>query len=130
MRPLRAAVGRTFSVYIRLATNENHPCGVMAWAAADTRRALELLSALAKQDPEALFEAACCRAGLSALAGREGSGVPVDQGSVEADQAMASLARAVELGDRNVAPYRIEAALDPPREREDFKGLMGKLQRD
>jgi serine/threonine protein kinase/tetratricopeptide (TPR) repeat protein len=105
---------------------EGDPSG----AAANLRRALELLSALAKQDSETLFEAACCSAGLSALAGREGSGVPAAQGSVEADRAMAFLARALALGGDSLAACRTEAALDPLRGREDFKKLMADLERE
>ena len=77
-----------------------------------------------------MFEAACCRATLSALAGREGSGVPAAQGSVEAAQAVAFLARAVELGGFSLAAYRTEAALDPLRGREDFRKLMAELERE
>lgn len=61
---------------------------------------------------------------LSALAGREGSGVPADEATPQADRAMAALQRAVAMGYRDSAEFRREPALDPLRGRDDFRLLM------
>src|SRR5262249_48647890 len=66
-----------------LATGAN-PAG----AAADTRRALDVFDALKSRSGAELFETACCHAVLSALAGREGSGVPVADGPLASTKAI------------------------------------------
>ena len=43
-------------------------------------------------------------------------------------QAMSVLRQAVSLGYRNPDWYRTESALDPIRERDDFKKLLAELQ--
>jgi hypothetical protein len=76
------------------------------------------------QDADHWFAMAFCRATLSALAGRDGSGVPAASSSGDADVAMALLGKAVAMGYRSPDAYRTEDALDPLRGREDFKLLM------
>ena len=49
------------------------------------------------------------------------------EGKAHADQAMALLRKAVD-GYGNVHEYRAEGALDPLREREDFKKLLTELE--
>jgi len=61
---------------------------------------------------------------LVGLAGRKGSGLWVDQGSVKAEQAMSVLSKAVALGYRNAAFLRTEPALHSRRDRPDFRLLM------
>jgi eukaryotic-like serine/threonine-protein kinase len=70
------------------------------------------------------FLLACCHAGLAGLAGRPGSGVSAAEGAVQAEKAMAVLRQAVTMGYRNPDAYRTESALDPLRNRPDFRGLM------
>ena len=49
------------------------------------------------------------------------------EGKAHADQAMALLRKAVD-GYRYIHDYRTEGALDPLREREDFKKLLAELE--
>jgi hypothetical protein len=70
------------------------------------------------------FETAGAHATLSAMAGREGSGVPAEEATLQADRAIADLCRAVAMGYRDRAEYRREPALDPLRGRPDFRLLM------
>ena len=46
------------------------------------------------------------------------------EGPAEADKAMDRLRRAVAMGYRNFDALRTEAALDPLRDRDDFRLLM------
>jgi hypothetical protein len=46
-----------------------------------------------------------------------------------ADQAMASLVKAVEAGYRIAGSFRMDPALDPLRKREDFKKLIDELEK-
>ena len=73
---------------------------------------------------EQTFFLACCHAGLAGLAGRPGSGVSAAEGADQAEKAMAVLRRAVAMGYRNPDTYRTESALDPLRNRPDFRALM------
>ena len=50
------------------------------------------------------------------------------EGKAHADQAMALLRKAVDAGYRYIPLYRTEGALDPLREREDFKKLLTELE--
>ena len=79
--------------------------------------------------PWNLFEVACCHAALAGLAGRAGSGVPAAEGEAEAAKAMEWLRKAIANGYRNTNELRIESALDPLRDRPDFKKLMGDLEK-
>ena len=75
-------------------------------------------------------EIACCHAAHAGLAGRAGSGVTAAEGESEAARAMEWLGRAVANGFRNANLLRIESALDPLRERSDFKKLVAELLKD
>ena len=77
-----------------------------------------------------LFESACCHAILAGLAGRPGSGVPAANGEPNAAKAMMYLNRAVANGYGNQNELRIESALDPLRNRADFKKLMAELEKN
>jgi tetratricopeptide (TPR) repeat protein len=101
--------------------------GDPAGAAGDTRRALKLFDELPRQSCEEWFETACCHATLSALAGREGSGVPAADGLAKADQALALLKMAVSMGYR-AATFQTETALDALRGREDFQKLRAAIE--
>jgi tetratricopeptide (TPR) repeat protein len=93
-------------------------------AAADLRRAVALYDALPSRWGEAWFLSACSHAALAGLAGREGSGVSAAEAVTEADAAMALLRKAVEVGYRSLDAFRHEDALDPLRDRPDFRLLM------
>ena len=73
---------------------------------------------------EQWYETACCHAELSGLAGVAGSGISADRSAPEANAAMDLLHKAAALGFRNADAIRTEAALDPLRDRPDFRLLM------
>jgi serine/threonine protein kinase/tetratricopeptide (TPR) repeat protein len=101
----------------------------LAGAAADVRRAQSLSEGL----PPGLLhqiETACCHAALASLAGRAGSGVSAAEGEEAVAKAMERLGRAVASGYRNTNQLRIESALDPLRDRADFKKLVAELEKN
>jgi hypothetical protein len=75
-------------------------------------------------EPSQMFLLAGCHAGLSAIAGRPASGVQAAEGPTESDHAMKWLRQAVAVGYRNTTAYRTETALDPLRNRHDFRLLI------
>ena len=101
--------------------------GDPAGAAADVRQALRLSEGLRLPEGDAAFAIACSHAAFAGLAGQEGSGVSAAEGKGHADQAMALLRKAVN-GFRYIFLFRDEGALDPLREREDFKKLLTELE--
>ncbi len=101
--------------------------GDVAQATTDIRRALELWDGFSTRSGELWFETACSHATLSALAGREGSGVPVADKPAEAEQALVMLKKAIEMGYR-AETFRTDSALDPLRERDDFQRLMAEIE--
>ena len=103
--------------------------GEPARAVTDTRRALGLCDLLQPRSSWDLFETACCHAALAGLAEPPGSGVSSDEGKAEATTAIKWLLRAVAMGYRNTNELRIESALDPLRNRPDFKKLMAELEK-
>jgi hypothetical protein len=103
--------------------------GAFDRAAAEARRALSLLDGLPSRDGVDLFRTACCRAVLAGLAGRDGSGISSADAKPEADQAMTALRKAVGIGFRNATVLRTQPALDPLRNREDFKQLIEELEK-
>jgi hypothetical protein len=98
--------------------------GGPAGATADARRAVELFDALPLRSGRVWFDSACAHAALAGLAGREGSGVSAAEATSEAETAVALLHKAVGVGFRNPDVYRTEDALDPLRDRDDFRLLM------
>jgi hypothetical protein len=103
--------------------------GDPAGAAADARRALLLLlEGLPSRSGEDSFNEGCCHAALAGLAGLDGAGVSAAEGKAEADQAMALLRKTVVTGYRDASGLRTDSALDPLREREDFKELLEELE--
>ena len=102
--------------------------GDPAGAAADVRHSLRLFEALRLPEGLAAFNIACSHAALVGFAGQEGTGVSAAEGKAHADQAMALLRKYVEAGFGNIHEYRTEGALDPLREREDFKKLLTELE--
>jgi len=101
--------------------------GDPAGAAADVRHALRLSEGLRLPEGYAAFAIACSHAALAGLAGQEGTGVSAAEGKAHAAQAMALLRKAVD-GYGIIREYRTEGALDPLREREDFKKLLTELE--
>jgi eukaryotic-like serine/threonine-protein kinase len=96
----------------------------LAGAADAWRRASEQYESNQSPDGANTFHLACCHAGLAGLAGRRGSGVSNDEGEVRAEKAMGLLRQAVTMGFRNPDAYRTESALDPLRNRPDFRALI------
>ncbi len=75
-------------------------------------------------DGEFVFYHAGCHASLSTLAGAQGTDVPTGERDAETGRAMDLLRRAVAMGYRDPSAYRTETALDPLRERSDFRLLL------
>ncbi len=92
-----------------------------AGAAADMRRAVALYDALPSRTGEQWFLSACSHAALAGLAVQAGSGVSAAEAASQAETALALLYKAVAMGYRNPAAYRTEDALDPLRDRDDFR---------
>jgi hypothetical protein len=66
---------------------------------------------------------------LAGLADQTGAGVSSLEAKAEADQAMASLRKAVNAGYRIAAELRTDSAFDPLRSREDFQKLTEELEK-
>jgi hypothetical protein len=94
-----------------------------AGAVADARRAMVLYEGLPTLSGEDWYELACCHATLAA-AGRNGSGNSSSNGENEADKAMTLLRKAEAEGFRDTNVMTREPALDPLRNRLNFKLLM------
>jgi hypothetical protein len=67
---------------------------------------------------------ACCRACLAGLGNIPGSRLSAAEPADQAEKAMAALRHAASMGYRNPDAYRTESALDPLRNRPDFRALM------
>jgi eukaryotic-like serine/threonine-protein kinase len=98
--------------------------GDPASAAADWRRAVATFEAMPPRDPEAAFVEACCHAMLAGAASRASSALPPGDGLIEAGRALSILRQAVAIGFRSTRRYRTEPALEPLRDRDDFRLLM------
>ena len=98
-------------------------------ALADSRRSVKLFDAQPSASGEAWFLSACANA-VAGLAARDGSGVSAAVPTSEAEAAMARLQKAVAAGYRNREVYRSADALDPLRDRPDFKKLMAELEKN
>jgi eukaryotic-like serine/threonine-protein kinase len=98
--------------------------GDYAGAAADARRSVELFGAVPLRSGEQWFLSACADAALAGLAFCDGSGVSAARATSEAEAAAARLHKAIDAGYRNPVTYRTNDALDPLRDRPDFKLLM------
>jgi eukaryotic-like serine/threonine-protein kinase len=97
--------------------------GDAAGAVADCRKAVALFEGLPTRSAEEWYEEACCHAVLAA-AGRDGSGMSASDGMTEASKAMTLLRKAMAAGNRDTDAMTGESALDPLRNRPDFKLLM------
>ena len=93
-------------------------------AAADLRRSIGRYAAEPSLNGQQRYHFACGRAMLSGLAARADSGVSAAEAMSEADAAMVLLREAIAMDFRVVGDYRTEEALDPLRDREDFRLLM------
>ncbi len=74
------------------------------------------------------YETGCCHAALAGLAGAAGSGVPAGSRPGEADRAMELLRRAVSMDYRDLDGFRTESALEPLRNRNDFRLMTMDLE--
>jgi tetratricopeptide (TPR) repeat protein len=102
--------------------------GDPAGAAVDARQALGLLDGLPSRSDTEWFETACCHAALSGLAERDGAEESAGAGEAEATKVMGLLRKAVGMGYRDFDTFRTDLALDPLRERDDFKKLLAELE--
>jgi serine/threonine-protein kinase len=93
-------------------------------AAADIRRAVSLYGSLPSTIGQQSFLWACCHAALTGLAGQAGSGVSAGERQSEAARAMALLHQAVAMGYSNMEEFRTDDALNPIRDRDDFRLLL------
>jgi len=125
VRSYRVGLGET---YLRLG-QVRRDLKNLAAAADAWKRACAHYDGNKSLNPQHTFLLACCHAGLAGLAGRPGSGTSEAEGKDQAEKAMAVLRQAVALGYRNPNAYRTESALDPLREREDFKKLVEELEK-
>jgi serine/threonine protein kinase/tetratricopeptide (TPR) repeat protein len=116
----RAGLGET---YLRLG-QVRCDMGDLAGAADAWKRACAHFDGTGSLDPELTFLRACGHACLASLAGRPGSGASAAEGADRSETAMAVLRRAVAMGYRDANAYRTESALDPLRDRDDFRLLM------
>ena len=92
-------------------------------AAADWRRAIGLYEGVPPRSDENAMLEACCHAMLSGVGGIASSGISASDGEFQAKRAMEILHRTVAGGYRGLA-LRSELALDPLRDRPDFRILM------
>src|SRR5262249_11566344 len=104
--------------------------GDLSGAAADLRRAVALGKGLPPRNTVYFLERVSAHAVLSSLAGRAGSGVEQAEAANHADLAMRCLTRAAAVGYGNANHLRIESALDPLRDRADFKKLVAELEKN
>ena len=116
----RAGLGETYLRLGQVRSDQKNLAGASsAWKSAcahyDGNKSL---------NPQHTFFLACCHAGLAGIAGRPGSGVSAAEGADQAEKAMAVLRQAVTMGYRNPYAYRTESALDPLRNRPDFRILL------
>jgi tetratricopeptide (TPR) repeat protein len=98
--------------------------GDHAGAVSDLRQAVALFDAQTSPSGEICFESACAHSALAGLAGQAGSGVLAADRPSEADRAMALLRQAVAMGYSNPEQYRTDDALNPLRNRNDFRQLL------
>jgi eukaryotic-like serine/threonine-protein kinase len=98
--------------------------GDPAGAAADARRALALWDGLPSRSEEQWFFFACSHAALAGLADQAGSGVSAEEAASEADAAMPLLRKAAAMGYRSANSFHTDDALDPLRDRPDFRLLL------
>ena len=93
-------------------------------AAADWRRAIAVVEAVAAPTGELVFVSAGCHALMSALAGMPGSQVSASEKDPELNHAMTLLRQAAATGYRDPNAYRTDNTLDPLRNRDDFRSLI------
>jgi tetratricopeptide (TPR) repeat protein len=99
---------------------ERDPAG----ASADWMRAAAFFESVPHLDGESVLLDAGCHALLSSVAGLPAAAVPSDRRGAEADRAMGLLRQAVAWGLLDPDAYRRETALDPLRDRPDFRLLL------
>ena len=98
--------------------------GDASGSVADARRAIALYEGLPSPTGEECYELACCHAALVAGARGERSGISTGDGESEADKAMVLIHKAAAQGYRNTDAMNRETALDPLRDRPDFRLQM------
>jgi eukaryotic-like serine/threonine-protein kinase len=114
-----AGLGETYLLLWRVRCDLDN----LAGAATAWKRVCVLYDGIKSLSGEHTFFRACCGAGLARLAGRPDSGV-LSEEMDQAEKAMAVLRLAVTMGYTNSDAFRTESALDPLRNRADFRVLV------
>jgi eukaryotic-like serine/threonine-protein kinase len=96
----------------------------VAGAATHWRRAVSFVEAVPASSGEVVFLDAACHASLSSIALLEGTPMSAILRDAEEVRAMTLLRQAVRMGYRDLNVYRTESAIDPLRERDEFRLLM------
>jgi serine/threonine-protein kinase len=102
--------------------------GRAAEAVACYRRSIHIRERLAVLDPNDLYNLACSQALLAGVAADPASGLKPADGQAAADQAMATLRRAVAAGYHDLPGMRTDTDLGALRARPDFQKLMQELE--
>jgi eukaryotic-like serine/threonine-protein kinase len=98
--------------------------GRPAAAVLDYRQAIAVMGEVASPNALDAYNTACYQALLSGIATKAGSGLTAADSQTAADQAMASLERAVAAGWRDRNWLATDTDLDPIRSRPDFQTLL------
>ena len=121
-RPRRTrSPATTWPLAVRRRGLARRDLGDLAGAVADARRALSLLDALPSRRASSGTRPRVATPRWPVWPVEAGPGVSAAEAAVEADAAMGLLQKAVAMGYRDLAIFRTEAALDPLRDRADFR---------
>ena len=96
--------------------------GDKAGAVADWTRAIDVLKTIPSLRGPETFQLACCHAALSGAASQP------EAAAAQAEKAMSLLNKATGMSFRSPDTFRSETALEPVRNRDDFKKLMTDLE--
>ncbi len=96
--------------------------GDKAAAVADWTRAIDVLNTIPSLRGPETFQLACCHAALSGVVSQP------ETAAAHAEKAMALLNRTAGMSFRSPDTFRHETALEPVRNRDDFKKLMTDLE--
>jgi tetratricopeptide (TPR) repeat protein len=99
----------------------------LSGAASHWREALSIYKKATLLQNEEEFIRGCCHAGLAELAGLPDSSVTTEERESQFSRSIECLRKAIDLGYRSPVTYLTESALDPLRDRDDFKKLMSEL---
>jgi serine/threonine-protein kinase len=98
--------------------------GDITGASEAARKSVGLFERLSSRTMDQLFDLGCAHAVICGLAGLPGSPVPAVASRPESDAAIEALRRALVPGNIYPGQIRTEPALDPIRDRDDFRSLI------